>query len=58
LRKICLTLPSLERLIVSYIVNNYNQSLDQRQRNPTRLQRWQAGLVSAPRLMRQEDFDI
>jgi putative transposase len=58
LRKICLTLPSLERLIVSYIVNNYNQSLDQRQRNPTRLQRWQASLISAPRLIRKEDFDI
>ncbi|MBD2016706.1 hypothetical protein H6F96_22415 [Microcoleus sp. FACHB-53] len=54
----CLTLPFLERLLVRYIVDNYNQSLDVVHRNQTRLQRWQATLISAPRLLREEDLDI
>jgi putative transposase len=58
LRQIGLTLPKLEQRLVGYIVNNYNQSLDERYRDPTRFQRWQAGLLSPPRIMRQEDFDI
>lgn len=54
----CLTLPTLERLLVRYIVDNYNQSLDVVHRNQTRLQRWQSTLISAPRLLREEDLDI
>ncbi len=54
----CLTLPELERILVRYIVEHYNQGFDVRHGNQSRLQRWEAGLTSAPHLMREEDLDI
>ncbi len=56
--QICLTLPELKRLLVRYIVDHYNQCFDVRYGNQSRLHQWEAGLTSAPRLMREEDLDI
>lgn len=53
-----LTLRDLERLIVRYIVDNYNQRIDKRMGDQTRYQRWEAGLLAAPELMSERDLDI
>ena len=48
----------LERRIVRYIVDNYNQRLDARMGDQTRFQRWESGLIAAPDLMSVRDLDI
>ena len=53
-----LTLRDLERLIVRYIVDNYNQRIDKRMGDQTRYQRWEAGLLTAPELMSERELDI
>ena len=52
-----LTLRDLERLIVRFIVDKYNQSLDARS-DQTRFQRWESGLTSAPDIISERDLDI
>ena len=47
----CLTLRELEKLIVRYIVDNYNQRIDARLGDQTRYQRWEAGLLATPDLI-------
>jgi putative transposase len=54
----CLTLRELERLIVSFIVDRYNQSIDARMGDQTPLQRWEAGLRKEPELLSERDLDI
>lgn len=54
----CLILRELERLIVSFIVDRYNQSIDARMGDQTRLQRWEAGLRKEPELLSERDLDI
>lgn len=54
----CLTLRELERLIVRYIVDNYNQRIDARMGDQTRYQRWEAGLLAAPDLISERELDI
>lgn len=54
----CLTLRDLERLLVRYIVDNYNQRLDARMGDQTRFQRWESGLIAAPDAMAVRDLDI
>jgi putative transposase len=54
----CLTLRELERLIVGFIVDRYNQSIDARMGDQTRLQRWEAGLRKEPELISERDLDI
>jgi putative transposase len=54
----CLTLEELHRLIVRYIVDNYNQKIDARSGNQTRFQRWQAGLPALPRLIDERELDV
>ncbi len=53
-----LTLRELERLLVRYIVDKYNQSIDARLGDQTRYQRWEAGLIVAPSLISEEDLRI
>ena len=54
----CLTLRELEKLVVRYIVDNYNQRIDARLGDQTRYQRWEAGLLSTPHLMSERELDI
>jgi len=53
-----LTLRELEQLLVRYIVDKYNQSIDARMRDQTRFQRWEAGLIAVPSLISERDLDI
>ncbi len=54
----CLTLRELEKLIVRYIVDNYNQRIDKRMADQTRYQRWEAGLIAMPNLIEERQLDI
>ncbi|OYE06416.1 Mu transposase C-terminal domain-containing protein [Nostoc sp. 'Peltigera membranacea cyanobiont' 232] len=53
-----LTLRELERLLVRYIVDKYNPSIDARMGDQTRYQRWEAGLIAAPNLISEENLRI
>lgn len=57
-KEACLTLRELERLLVRYIVDKYNQSIDARLGDQTRYQRWEAGLIAAPKLISEEELRI
>lgn len=57
-KEACLTLRDLERHLVRYIVDNYNQRLDARMGDQTRFQRWESGLIAAPDAMALRDLDI
>ena len=57
-KEACLTLRGLEKQIVRYIVDNYNQRLDARMGNQTRFQRWESGLIAAPDVLSVRDLDI
>ena len=54
----CLTLREIERLIVRYIVDNYNQRIDTRMGDQTRYQRWEGGLIATPDVIEERDLDI
>jgi putative transposase len=53
-----LTLRDLEQLIVRFIVDRYNQSIDARMGDQTRYQRWEAGLQKEPDVISERDLDI
>jgi putative transposase len=53
-----LTLRELEQLLVRYIVDRYNQSIDARMGDQTRFERWEAGLPTLPEPMADRDLDI
>ncbi|MBD2495472.1 Mu transposase C-terminal domain-containing protein [Nostoc sp. FACHB-280] len=53
-----LTLRELEQLLVRYIVDRYNQSIDARMGDQTRFERWEAGLPTVPEPMADRDLDI
>jgi putative transposase len=53
-----LTLKDLEHLIVRFIVDKYNQSIDARMGDQTRLQRWEAGSATLPSIISERDLDI
>jgi putative transposase len=53
-----LTLRDLELLIVRFIVDRYNQSIDARMGDQTRFGRWEAGLPSVPIPIEERDLDI
>ncbi|WP_069789833.1 Mu transposase C-terminal domain-containing protein [Cyanobacterium sp. IPPAS B-1200] len=57
-KEACLTLKDLEKLIVRYIVDNYNQRLDARMGEQTRFQRWESGLLSIPDTISERELDI
>lgn len=52
------TLEELERLLVAYIVNRYNQKPYPKAPDQTRFQRWQSGLSLEPRLVPKRELDI
>lgn len=54
----CLTLRELERLLVRYVVHNYNQRFDARMGDQTRFQRWEAGLIVEPQPIAERELDI
>lgn len=54
----CLTIQDLEHLIVGFLVDNYNQSLDARMGDQTRFQRWESGLAVTPVLPPERELDI
>ncbi len=53
-----LTLRDLEILIIRFIVDKYNQSIDARMGDQTRFQRWEAGLRAIPQIMSERALDI
>ncbi|MEJ1933979.1 transposase family protein, partial [Nostoc sp. NIES-2111] len=57
-KEACITLRELERLLVRYIVDKYNQSLDARLGDQTRYQGWEAGLIVEPNLISEEELRI
>jgi putative transposase len=54
----CLTLEALERLLVRYIVDHYNQAVDARMRDQSRLGRWEAGRIAQLALLGERKLDI
>ncbi|HEY9601546.1 MAG TPA: Mu transposase C-terminal domain-containing protein [Allocoleopsis sp.] len=54
----CLTLDDLEKQLVRYFVDHYNQHLYPRVKNQTRFERWQAGLVVPPKPLDERELDI
>ena len=53
-----LTLRELEHLVVRFICDRYNQSIDARMGDQTRFQRWEAGLPRVPAIIDERDLDI
>jgi putative transposase len=53
-----LTLRDLEKLIVRFIVDKYNQSAIAGKDEQTRYQRWEAGLIREPRIISERELDI
>lgn len=54
----CLTLAELEKLVVRFVVDNYNQQIDARTGDQTRFQRWEAGLFTSPNPINDRELDI
>lgn len=54
----CLTLTSLERLLVRYIVDRYNQAKDARMGDQSRIGRWEAGRIAQLPLLGERELDI
>jgi putative transposase len=54
----CLTIADLERLLVRFFADNYNQSIDARMGDQTRFQRWESGLGTVPHLPSESELDI
>lgn len=53
----CITLRELHLLLVRYIVDNYNQRLDNRS-GQTRFQRWEGGLTALPSVIEERQLDV
>lgn len=54
----CLTLMQLEQLLVRYIVDHYNQSIDARMGDQTRIGRWEAGRIAQLPLLGDRELDL
>jgi putative transposase len=54
----CLTLPQLEMLLVRYLVDRYNQGLDARMGDQTRIGRWEAGRIAQLPLLGERELDV
>jgi putative transposase len=54
----CLTLVQMERLLVRYIVDNYNQRIDARMGNQSRIGGWEAGRMAQLPLLGERELDI
>jgi len=57
-REACLTLMQLDQLFVRYIVDRYNQGVDGRMGDQTRIGRWEAGATMPLPLMSERELDI
>lgn len=56
-KEACLTLREAYQLLVRYIVDRYNQSIDARMGDQTRFQRWEARLIATPSLISERELD-
>jgi len=54
----CLTLLELEKLLVRYLVDHYNQTLNARMGKQTRIGRWDAGRMAQLKLFGERELDI
>ncbi|NEQ20345.1 MAG: DDE-type integrase/transposase/recombinase [Microcoleus sp. SIO2G3] len=54
----CLSLRQLEQLLVRYVVDNYNQTIDARMNNQTRIERWESGRIAQLSLLGDRDLDL
>ncbi|MBD1998442.1 transposase [Leptolyngbya sp. FACHB-541] len=54
----CLTLDELEKLLVRYFVDHYNQHDYPRVANQKRVERWKAALLADPEVLSERDLDI
>lgn len=54
----CLTLMQFEQLFVRYLVDNYNQGLDARMKDQSRIGRWEAGRMAQLPLLGERELDI
>jgi len=57
-REACVTMGQLERLLVRYIVDRYNQNLDARMGNQSRIGRWESGRIAQLPLMSERELDL
>lgn len=57
-REACLTLMQLDRLLVRYIVDRYNQGIDGRMGDQSRIGRWEAGATMPLAVMSDRELDI
>lgn len=53
-----LTLLQLEKLLVRYLVDHYNQAIDARMGNQSRIGRWEAGRMTQLPLLGERELDI
>ncbi len=54
----CLTLQQLEQLLVRYVVDNYNQAIDARMGDQSRMGRWEAGRIAQLSLLGERELDL
>lgn len=54
----CVTLVQLEQMLVRYIVDHYNQALDARMAEQSRIGRWEAGRMAQLPLLGERELDI
>ena len=54
----CLTLEQLEGLLIRYIVDNYNQQVDARDRQQCRIERWRSGQMAQGVPPEERELDL
>ena len=54
----CLSLRQLEQLLVRYLVDNYNQAIDARMGDQSRIGRWEAGRIAQLPLLGERELDM
>ena len=54
----CLTLEQLEGLLIRYIVDNYNQQVDARDRQQRRIERWRSGQMAQGVPPEERELDL
>ncbi len=54
----CLSLRQLEQLLVRYLVDNYNQGIDARMGDQSRIGRWEAGRIAQLSLLGERELDM
>lgn len=54
----CFTLVELERLLVRYVVDHYNQRIDARMGDQSRIGRWEAGRMTQLPLLGERELDL